>query len=118
LVLRELQRSLEARAEEVEECESSEAAAEVASVEGEVRRESRPTIDQDDEAEGIEARRIKAAADRDAPRVKTDHVEFDRRIRQEAADHTATRAYTAQQLRNAIIWREILGPPVALRGER
>ena len=34
-----------------------------------------------------------------------------------AADKTATRGYTARQLRDAVVWREILGPPVSLRGE-
>jgi hypothetical protein len=40
-------------------------------------------------------------------------------VRQEVADHTAVqRKYTPEQLRNAVVWREILGPPVAVRGER
>ena len=33
------------------------------------------------------------------------------------ADKTATRGYTLQQLRKAVVWREILGPPVSMRGE-
>ena len=37
------------------------------------------------------------------------------RIRQEPADHTAVRKYTPAQLRDAIVWREILGPPVSER---
>ena len=40
---------------------------------------------------------------------------FDTRIRQEPADHTAVRRYTPAQLRDAIVWREILGPPVSER---
>jgi hypothetical protein len=127
LVLRELQRAREQggtpgrrpgpelEPEELEERQSLEIDPEVRSLETGVRRETRRLVDQDEGAEQIEARRIKAAAERDAPRVKANHVEFDQRIRQEAADHTATRAYTTQELRHAVIWREILGPPVSLR---
>ena len=128
-VLRNLQRTLEEAAEtdqrpyrallppteEVEERASLEVAPEVVSLEGEVRREARRRVDQDDEAGEIEVRRVQAAADRDAPRVRGDHVAFDQRIRQEPAEHTASPGYTAQQLRDAIVWREILGPPVGLR---
>jgi hypothetical protein len=112
LVLRELQRSLE---EASEGRESLEVEPEVRSLEEDFRREVRQPVDQDEGAEQIEARRIKAAADRDAPRVKADHVQFDKRIREEPADHTATPGYTARQLRDAMVWREILGPPSSLR---
>lgn len=132
LVLREFQRTLEEAAagpgdlplpqdEEVEERRSLEVEPEVRSLEEEVRREPRRRFDQDDEAEQIEVRRVSAAAARDAPRSKADHVAFDKQIRQEPADHTATRGYTARQLRDAVVWREILGPPVSMRekeGER
>jgi hypothetical protein len=130
LVLREFQRTLEQagaadrpvriqlpREEEFEERESLEVEPEVKSLEGDVRRAGRQRVDQDDQAEQIEARRIAAAAARDAPRSKSDHAEFDQRIRQEPADHTATRPYTPQQLRDAMVWREILGPPVSMRNE-
>ncbi|MBA3344021.1 MAG: hypothetical protein H0T44_01770, partial [Gemmatimonadales bacterium] len=43
---------------------------------------------------------------------------FDSRIRQEPADHTAVRRYSAQQMRDAFVWREILGPPVSERPGR
>jgi hypothetical protein len=128
-VLRNLQRTLEEAAEtderpyraplppseEVEESASLEVAPEVVSLEGEVRRQPRQRVDRDDEAGEIEARRVQAAAIRDAPRVRGDHIAFDQKIRQEPAEHTATRGYTSQQLRDAIVWREILGPPVGLR---
>jgi hypothetical protein len=130
LVLRELQRSLEEAnstgrsttvrlppAEELEERESLEVEPEVRSLEEDFRREVRRPVDQDEGAEQIEVRRIKAAADRDAPRVKADHVQFDKRIREEPADHTATQGYTARQLRDAVVWREILGPPASMRDE-
>jgi hypothetical protein len=112
-VLREFQRAMETV--EVEEGNSLEVEPEVRSLEGDVRRAGRQLVDQDEEAEQIEARRIKAAADRDAPRVQADHVRLDQRLRPEVTDHTATRAYTAQQLRHAVVWREILGPPASER---
>ena len=39
-------------------------------------------------------------------------------IRKEPADQTAPRGYTAKELRDAVVWREILGPPVSERSER
>lgn len=130
-MLRDLQRTLEEaaepggsyptlplpQAEEVEDRRSLEIEPEIVSLEHEVRREARVRVDRDEEAGEFEARRIQAAAARDHARTKADHAAFDERIRQEVVDHTATRAYTAQQLRDAIVWREILGPPVALREE-
>lgn len=130
LVLREFQRALEqaepavrqagrqpSLAEEVEEGQSLEVEPDVRSLEQDVRREVRRTVDQDDEAEQIEVRRTQAAAARDATRTRADQVDFDQRIRQEPADHTATRGYTAKQLRDAVVWREVLGPPVSMRDE-
>ncbi len=104
--------------EEWEERESLEVEPEIVSLETEVRRESRPLVDQDDHAERIELHRIAAAATRDQARSKADHAKFDQRIRQEVADKTAAGRYTIEQLRDAVVWREILGPPVSLRGER
>lgn len=127
LVLRELQRSLEEAAgqapmersrptaEEMEERVSLEAEPEIRSLEEEVRRESRRRIDQDEQAEEIELGRIRAAQERDRERTKADHIAFHQRLRQEPAEHTAARTYTAQQLRDAIVWREILGPPLGLQ---
>ena len=129
-VLREFERALEQRgstsrpaslplpdAEEVEDRESLETEPEVISLEQEVRRAPRREFTQDADAEQLVARRITAAAARDAARTKADHIIFDSQIRQEPADHTATRGYTAQELRRAVVWREILGPPVGERGE-
>lgn len=102
-------------AEEVEEGESLEVTPEVHSLETDTRRAERAVVDQDDEAEKVMARRIAAAEANAAPRTRAEHQAFDARIRQEPADKTATRAYTAKQLRDAVVWREILGPPVSLR---
>lgn len=102
--------------EEFEERGSLEGQPEVVTLETDVRREARRLVDQDEEAEEIVARRIGAAAARDRATSRPDRATFDPRIRQEPADHTGTR-HTARQLRDAVIWREILGPPVSLRRE-
>jgi hypothetical protein len=127
LVLREFQRALEQAdssgqraeqepwTEEIDEQQSLEVEPEVRSLEQDVRREVRKRVDQDDEAEQIEVRRIQAAAARDATRTRADRADLDQGIRQEPADHTATRGYTAKQLRAAVVWREVLGPPVSMR---
>ena len=88
---------------------------EMQSLEIDPRRGERPVVDQDDEAEQVIARRRAAAEANAAPLTQADHAAFESRIRQEPADKTATRAYTAQQLREAVVWREILGPPVSMR---
>jgi hypothetical protein len=129
-VLRELERSLEQagstsrpvrlplpEAEEVEDRESLESEPQVMSLEQDVRRAARQEFTQDAGVEELVAKRIKAASARDSARTKVDHVKFDSQIRQEPADHTATRGYTAEELRRAVVWREILGPPISLRGE-
>jgi hypothetical protein len=102
-------------AEAVEDRESLETEPEVVSLERDVRRAPRQEFTQDEDAEKLVARRITAASVRDAARTRVDHIKPDNQIRQEPADHTATRGYTAQELRRAVVWREILGPPV---GER
>jgi len=101
----------------VEERESLEMAPEAHSLEIDPRRGERAVVDQDDAAEQVIAQRLAAAEANAAPRTRADHVAFDSRIRQEPADKTATRGYTLQQLRKAVVWREILGPPVSMRRE-
>ncbi len=87
----------------------------VVSLETEVKRPPRVVYDQDSGAEALVLRRIAAADARSGPLTKAGHRAFDDRIRQEPADHTATPRYTPAQLRSAIVWREILGPPVSER---
>ncbi len=132
MVLREFQRSLENAEvtvrrhageplpddEDVEERQSLESEPEIVSLEQEVRRPSRRVYTQDADAEQLVQRRITAASARDTARTRADHVQFDDRIRKEPADQTSTLGYTTKQLRDAIVWREILGPPVSERGER
>jgi hypothetical protein len=130
LVLRQVQRALEEAGEQarpvetprlgyegMEEGRSLEVEPEVTSLEKVVTRPGRREVDQDDEAEQIAARRLKAVAARDTPRTPVDHTRFDERIRQQPAEHTAAPipTYTTQRLRDAMVWREILDPPVSLR---
>ncbi len=84
---------------------------EVQSLEGE-----REPVDLDDEAAGIEARRIQAAIERNAGR-KPEAQRPVALVRQEPADHTSAPRYSARQLRDAVVWREILGSPLGLRDE-
>ena len=101
--------------EDVEERQSLEQPERVVSLETEVRRPERVEYDQDTGAEELVRRRIAAAEARSGPRKRADHVAFDARIRQQPADHTAVRRFTQKQLRDAFVWREILGPPVSQR---
>jgi hypothetical protein len=102
-------------AEDIEERDSLEVPARVVSLETEVRRPERVIYDQDTGAEALVRRRIAAAEARSGALTRADHKVFDERIRQQPAEHTAVRRYTAAQLRDAMVWREILGPPVSER---
>jgi hypothetical protein len=101
--------------EEVEERDSLEEPERIMNLEVDVQRRERAEYDQDAQAEAIVQRRIEAARARDRALGKADHKAFDAKIRQEPADHTAVRRYTPAQLRDAVVWREILGPPVSER---
>ena len=120
-LLRELEGRLEgvarppAEEEDIEERGSLEEPERVVSLETEVSRRQRPVYDQDTDAEAIAKRRVDAARTRDRALGKVDHKAFDAKIRQEVADNTAVRRYTPEQLRDAVVWREILGPPVSER---
>ena len=104
-----------ASSKEIEERGSLEITPQVESLEREPLRRERVTVDQDVEAEQVIARRAAETAARSSGHTQADHQKLDQRIRQEPADHTATRPLTPQQLRDAIIWREILSPPVSER---
>lgn len=103
--------------EEVEDRETLESVPRVESLETEPERAERETVDYDEEAEQIIARRRALADARSGPQTRVDHEAFDQRIRREPADKTATRAADPRRLREAVVWREILSPPVSLRGE-
>ena len=98
--------------EEVEERESLEVEEEIRNLETGVQRTSRKEVDFDDEAEAIVQRRIRSAAERDRPLAKVDHRAFDSRIRA-VADVTRVARPKLDAIRKAIVWREILGPPVS-----
>jgi hypothetical protein len=91
--------------------------AEVRSLEAEPEVAEREPVDYDEAAEQIIARRRAVADARSGAQTGADHEAFDQRIRQEPADKTATRATDPRRLREAVVWREILGPPAALRGD-
>jgi hypothetical protein len=125
IMLRELQRALETGASRPStrqpavsgtlEGGSLEVEPEARSLEDEVTRADRRAIDLDDEAEQIVARRLKAAAAREQAHPAETNQVVSSEIRPEPADHTATHGYTRRQLRDAVVWREILGPPVSER---
>lgn len=84
-------------------------------------RAPRRIEDQDDLAEQVAQRRVKQAEQRNHAHQAADHAAFHDHIAQGeigadagAAKQAAARGSRRQQLRQAIIWREILGPP---RGE-
>jgi hypothetical protein len=101
--------------DDVEERGSLEEPERVVSLEHEVDRGVRAEYDQDAQGEQIARRRVELARARDRALNRADHKAFDAKIREEPADHTAVRRYTPAQLRNAIVWREVLGPPVSER---
>ena len=100
---------------EEEERDSLEVTPEVRSLEEHSARTARTEVDQDDDAELVVERRREAAEAHLAPRTRAEHQAFDTRIRAEPADNTAVNPRRNQRLRDAIVWREILGPPVSLR---
>jgi hypothetical protein len=105
-------------AEEVEDRESLETDTEVVSLEQEVRRAPRVRVVRDEQAERIEQDRVAAAEARSGELTRADHAKFDARIRAQPADATGVALPTPEQLRRAVVWREILGPPVAVRDQR
>ncbi len=79
-------------------------------------REIRAVVDHDEEAEALLERRLAVFEEHNRPRTMADHRAFDARIRPApAAILKKTPRFTADQIRQAIIWREIIGPPHALR---
>lgn len=101
-----------------EEDETLEEVPVVRSLEEEVRRPERVRIDYDAESRAAVQRRIEWAEDRARAHRPEDHRAFDQRIRavptvaSPAADRPAV---GRPDLRQLIVWQEILGKPVALR---
>ncbi len=78
---------------------------------------SQAPVDFDDQAEALVRRRVDLAEARNREWRPADHVAFDARIRQAKATLPAP---TSERpgLRQALVWSEVLGPPVSLREER
>ncbi len=74
-------------------------------------------VDYDDEANALVQRRIREAEERNRPRTRADHAAFDARIRQKKVVAGTGVPDHIQQLRDAVVWKEILGKPVSLRDE-
>lgn len=106
-------------AEEVEELEPLEVEGRVISLELPDTRPLRVLIDQDEQAEEIVRRRIAAAEAQNRPKTKADHAKFDQATRSSApAQMRAVRRLSdpgRRELRRAILWSEILSPPVSQR---
>lgn len=76
-------------------------------------RRQRAEVDSDDGAEEVVQRRIREAEARNRPLNAADHRRFDAEIRPTAAE--APKSGTGRnRLHDAIVWREILGPPKSL----
>ncbi len=109
-------------AEEVEERDTLEEEPDVVTLEGPTLFGDREIIDQDDAAEAPIQHRLDVAEARLRPRTKADHTAFDQRIRTPSpvpvppAQPARRRgARSGSSLRAAMIWSEVLSPPVALR---
>lgn len=78
------------------------------------RRRERPEVDQDDAAEAVVQRRLKEAEARNRSHSAADHRQFDAQIRATAIQRPAGGGPSLAQLRQAFVWREVLGPPRSL----
>lgn len=85
-----------------------------AAVERWARQRERPVVDQDEAAEAVVERRIREAEARNRPISAADHAAFDAAIRQAGTPAVPDARPGVAQLRQAFIWREILGPPKSL----
>ena len=77
------------------------------------REEALAELDQDDDAEALVQRRIDAAAARNGAWEMGDHARFDAKIRAVIPATVVVRE--RHPLRQAMIWREVLSPPLSLR---
>ena len=106
-------------AEEAEERESWE---DRGSLEGpgrlenldESRLRQRIEVDQDDGTEAIVQRRITDAESRNTALSAADHRKFHDKIKPAESQPTTGIGLTVPQLRQAFVWKEILGPPKGL----
>lgn len=110
--------------EDVEEREALDSyVPEVASTEdfSNFERPEREVIVLGGDQEELQRRRMKYAEVRTKALTQADHDRFDARIRQPqpvaAVKADEPPSERMQRLRQAIVWREVLGQPVAMRGE-
>lgn len=80
-------------------------------------RPERVIQNRDEEAAAVAARRIRSAEARNRPHEAVDHASFDQSIRKPEQPVAARSRLNVQGLRQALVWREILGPPKALQDE-
>jgi hypothetical protein len=109
-------------AEDLEEMETLEEEPQIVSLETGAERPARVIYDQDTEAEALVQRRIAAGQARSGALTKADHSRFDQKIRAAAPEpiklHRTRKARLPRaggSVRDAFVWSEILGPPVARR---
>ncbi|MFN2316974.1 MAG: hypothetical protein ABR551_02410 [Gemmatimonadales bacterium] len=105
---------------EVEEAESrslEDFEPEVRSMEDDFHRPEREVVVLGGDQEALQARRVAYAEDRNRALTKADHLKFDARIRAPVPSVEPATPPDARQLRlrQAMIWREVLGPPVAMQ---
>jgi hypothetical protein len=77
-------------------------------------RPPRKVVDSDDAAAAVVRRRIEAAEARNRPLNEADHRAFHQRLAAGDTPQGAVARYSSAKLREALVWREILGPPKAL----
>jgi hypothetical protein len=82
---------------------------------GKPTRAARPVVDYDEQAAAVAQARIDRAEARDAPLDEATHQAFDKQIRQDSAEAAPSAKPRIQQLRDAFVWSEILGPPGGLQ---
>ena len=80
----------------------------------ESRLRRRIEVDQDDGTEAIVQGRIKDAESRNTALSAADHRKFHDKIKPAESQPTAGIGLTVPQLRQAFVWKEILGPPKGL----
>lgn len=100
---------------DVEEGQSLEVDARPIAVEEIGARPVPQRIDYDDDAEALVRRRVSAAQLRDGAMTPGDHHRFDTAIRAKAPAVVPAPESRATALRRAMIWHEVLSPPLSLR---
>lgn len=80
----------------------------------EARVRPRDVVDQDEGAEEVVERRIREAEARNRPFSAKDHLRFHEQVEAGEPAPPARRTFPTKQLRQAFVWREILGPPKSL----